>query len=249
MTIDVPWCRRGLRAGILTISLAGAAVAVCGPALAHVRVTPSTATQGSYATLTLRVPTESDTASTVGLTVDLPIDTPLASVLLRPLPGWTGAVTSAPLPAPVDVGDLRLTRAPRTVTWTAQPGQGVAPGQFQEFAINVGPLPTAQRLSLPATQTYSDGQVVHWDQPTSPGGAEPEHPAPELTLAPASAAAVDAGAGGATAVTATAGPSTGQDVVEAAGSDTTARALGVGGLVVGAAGVAVGLLGPRRARA
>jgi Domain of unkown function (DUF1775) len=37
-------------------------------------------------------------------------------------------------------------------------------------------------VSFPATQTYSDGTVVHWDQPTPPGGAEAEYPAPTLAL-------------------------------------------------------------------
>jgi hypothetical protein len=37
-------------------------------------------------------------------------------------------------------------------------------------------------VSFLATQTYSDGTVVHWDQPTPPGGAEAEYPAPTLAL-------------------------------------------------------------------
>ena len=47
----------------------------------------------------------------------------------------------------------------------------------------MGPFPKgAGSLSLPATQTYSDGTVVKWDQPTPAGGKEPEHPAPTLKL-------------------------------------------------------------------
>ena len=34
---------------------------------------------------------------------------------------------------------------------------------------------------LPATQTYSDGEVVRWDEPTPSSGEEPEHPAPALS--------------------------------------------------------------------
>ena len=254
MTTSCSWRRRGLRAGALTAALAGAAVVVCGPALAHVRVDPSTATQGGYATVTFRVPTESDTASTVALTIDLPTDTPLASVRLRPLPGWTGSVSTAALPAPVDVGDLRLSEAPRAVTWTAQAGQGVTPGQFQEFSISIGPLPATEHLALPATQTYSDGEVVHWDQPATPGGAEPERPAPELTLTPAvdgaGSAGTTAGASAGTAtVAATAGPGARQTAVTASRSDPTARVLGAGGLAVGVLGVGAGVLGRRRDRA
>jgi hypothetical protein len=43
-----------------------------------------------------------------------------------------------------------------------------------------------------ATQTYSDGTVVEWDQPTPASGEEPEHPAPTLTIGPA----VEGGEGG-----------------------------------------------------
>ena len=43
-------------------------------------------------------------------------------------------------------------------------------------------LPNTDAVSLPATQTYNDGMVVHWDQPPLPGGGEPEHPMPMLTL-------------------------------------------------------------------
>ena len=51
--------------------------------------------------------------------------------------------------------------------------------------------PTLRRSACPATQTYSDGTIVKWDQPTPPGGAEPEHPAPEIALTGAKADAGD----------------------------------------------------------
>ena len=44
-------------------------------------------------------------------------------------------------------------------------------------------LPDTDTVSFPATQTYSDGSIVKWDQPPLPGGGEPEHPAPMLNLA------------------------------------------------------------------
>ncbi|WP_280433495.1 DUF1775 domain-containing protein, partial [Nocardia brasiliensis] len=42
-------------------------------------------------------------------------------------------------------------------------------------------LPKQETVSFPTKQTYSDGKVVAWDQPTGENGAEPEHPAPSLT--------------------------------------------------------------------
>lgn len=51
-----------------------------GPASAHVSANPSTAEQGGFTKISLRVPTESDTASTVKLTVSIPQDTPVPFV-------------------------------------------------------------------------------------------------------------------------------------------------------------------------
>jgi uncharacterized protein YcnI len=123
---------------------------------------------GSYAVLTFKVPNESETgALTTQLTVDLP---ELTSVRTEVMPGWTARLDR-------DVAEGTV----RSVTWTAAPDSGIGADEFALFRMSVK-LPDATTVSLPATQTYSDGTVVKWDQPTPPGGAEPEHPAPELTL-------------------------------------------------------------------
>ncbi|MDQ2722108.1 MAG: YcnI family protein [Actinomycetota bacterium] len=36
----------------------------------------------------------------------------------------------------------------------------------------MGTLPKQATLNLPATQTYSDGSVVKWDEPAKPDGPE-----------------------------------------------------------------------------
>jgi hypothetical protein len=51
------------------------------------------------------------------------------------------------------------------------------------FQILTGTIPdTGDTLIIPATETYSDGTVVNWDQPPATGGAEVEYPAPVITL-------------------------------------------------------------------
>ena len=154
------------------------------PAFAHVTVSSPDATPGGLGVVVFRVPTESATASTTRLTVNLPAATPFAVVSSKPLPGWTVSTTDRRLAKAIEDDDgFNITKAVATVTWTARPGQGLAPGQFEEFALSVGPFPgKAGKLSLPVIQTYSDGTVVQWDEPTPASGKEPEHPAPTLDL-------------------------------------------------------------------
>ncbi|GIG21922.1 hypothetical protein Cch01nite_26460 [Cellulomonas chitinilytica] len=205
-------------------------------AQAHVRVVPESTTAGGWTVLTFRVPTESDTASTTAVTVDLPLDTPLVHVATKQVPGWTATVEEAELPEPVDVHGTTLTRAPAHVTWTADPGSEIAPGQFQELALQVGPLPDAgTELVLPAHQSYSDGTVVDWDDAPVAGGEEPEHPAPVLTTT------ADQDAPDVAPVAASTGTSS-----TSAAPDDLGRVLGAAGLGLGVVALVVAVVAARR---
>lgn len=183
--------------------LALRAVVTAAPAFAHVTAQPGRAEQGGYGVVSLRVPTESDIAGTVALQVTLPL---LRSVRTTPMPGWTAV--------PQGSGETVT-----GVTRTADPGVRIGPGQFADFALALGPLPT-DTLVLPAVQTHDDGEVVARDQPPNLDGSEPDRPAP--TVEPAT--------GGATA-------------------DGTARVIGGGGLLVGALGLGGGAVLQNRPRA
>jgi len=223
-------------------------VATAAPAAAHVTVQPGQAAKGGYAKIALRVPNESSTAGTVKLEVSFPTDTPIASVSTKPMPGWTAERRLEKLAAPVESHGTEITEAVRAVTWTAQPGVRIGPGEFTEFEMSLGRLPDADQLILPTVQTYDDGKVVRWEDPPPAGGAaEPEHPVPVLKLA-GQAAAGDEDA-------AASGPA--QPVLASAqgtepGHDGTARWLGGLGLAAGVLGLGLalgGLLaGRRRAR-
>jgi uncharacterized protein YcnI len=168
--------------------------------------------------VTFKVPNESEKgALTTQLSVYLPN---VASASTEAMPGWT-----AKLDRDAAAGTVR------SVTWTAAPGSGIAPDQFGLFRISVK-LPDAPTVSLPATQTYSDGTVVKWDQPTSPGGAEPEYPAPEIALT------------GATADVADDHPTA---IAQTTTADNSARWLAGGALALAAVAVATALLVRRRA--
>jgi len=171
------------RFGAITASAAafaaGAILIVAAPAAAHVHV-DGDAEPGARATVSFRVPTESDTASTTSLVVTLPLDTPITSVRPKSMPGWDIEVTHVDLDSPVVVGDLTITSAVGTIAWTAIDG-GVAPGEFDEFVVQLGPIPDVPELVLPTLQGYSDGTTVDWSEATV-DGVEPEHPAPVLAI-------------------------------------------------------------------
>ena len=210
-------------------------IAVAGTASAHVSADAQGATRGAEgAVVTFRVPNESVNATTIGVTVTLPTDGTLLSVRSAQLAGWTSTVAKT------------VDGVPTAITWTAGAGASIAAGQFGQFAIDVGPLPESDSIMFAATQTFSDGSVVQWNQPPNADGSEPEHPAPELALAASTAATEHGGMVATTAPTASA--PTASAAPAAATSDTTARWLGGGGLLVGALGLSLGVGATVRAR-
>ncbi|MEV7184531.1 YcnI family protein [Kitasatospora sp. NPDC093102] len=229
------------RAAAAALLATASVLAAAAPAFAHVTVQPGTASQGGFTAVALRVPDESDTASTTKLEVALPTDHPVASVSTEPVPGWTATVEKTKLATPLktDDGD-EITEAVSRITWTAGGGAKIAPGQFQDFRISLGPLPTdTDKLVFKALQTYDDGNVVRWIDESTAGQPEPQHPAPTLTLTKAAAG----GDGDHPAAASQAAPAA---VAKPSSSDTTARTLGIVGILVGVAGTALGVLGLRR---
>ena len=168
------------RLALLVVLALGGLLALAGPASAHVTVSSTNATPGGYATVVLNVPTESDTASTTKIAVQLPT---VGSVAVQPTPGWTVATKTTKLAKPITTDDGPIAQTVSQITWTAAAGGGIKPGQFQQFFVSLGPLPKAASVSFPAIQYYSDGSTVKWIEKAAPGSsAEPEHPAPTLTL-------------------------------------------------------------------
>jgi periplasmic copper chaperone A len=209
-----------------------------GTASAHVTVSSPDAAPGGFGEITFRVPDESSTAKTTSLKVQLPTDTPFASVSVKPVPGWTATTTTSPLNPPLTDDDgNQVTQAVSEVTWTADPGGGLTPGQYQSFSMSVGPIPDdAKSLSFPALQGYDDGTTVSWIDPTVEGQPEPEHPAPTLTLT------ADSTNSSGTSQAASAGTSDSGT----SGLAVTALVVGIVGLLAGLAGIALALAARRR---
>ena len=217
---------------------AGLLLALAAPlsASAHVTIDPAQAEPGSYTVVTVKVPNESDTASTNRVAVTLPSDTPFTSVRYVPVAGWTAELVTTTLSEPVTVGESTITEAVTSVVWTATAGSEIGAGQLQLFPLSLGPVPDTGSVGFPAEQGYTDGTTVAWDE----SGDDAEHPAPVLYINDAPAAdhhgstpEVDA------AAAATPAP--------AASDDTIARILGIGGLVVGVVGIVLAVTARRSA--
>ncbi|MFD6174467.1 YcnI family copper-binding membrane protein [Streptomyces coeruleorubidus] len=236
------------------IAAAGAAagvtvLALSAPAFAHVSVQPEgAAAKGGYAVVDFKVPNERDDASTTKLEINFPTDHPLASVMPEPMPGWKIDVTKSKLDKPLEMHGEKISEAVTKVTWTAD-GKGIEPGYFEKFPLSIGQLPEdADQLVFKALQTYSNKEVVRWIEVPQKGQEEPDNPAPVLELSAAEdghhASSGDTASDAGSAEKASA--ETAADTTSSGSTDTTARVLGVVGIVVGAAGVAYGVLAGRR---
>ncbi len=240
------------RLGVVVLALLtalAAALAGAGVASAHVGVSSTDAAAGGFGKLTFRVPNESDTASTVALRISIPEESAMASLRAQPVPGWTVSTTTSDLATPLESHGEQVTGYVSVVEFRAADGGGIRPGEFQEFALSGGPFPEADQVSFPTVQTYDDGTESAWIEPIVEGQAEPEHPAPVLTLTEATTdtaattTAADAGHDATDTATDTAAASTGH-------GDTNPGALAlflsIVALFTGVAGVVLGWRAGRR---
>jgi uncharacterized protein YcnI len=241
---------RSRLAKVLAVGAAAALTVLSAavPASAHVTANAEEAEQGGFTKVSFRVPNEEAKAVTSKVEIDLPTDHPIASVSVRPTPGWTVETVKSKLPKPIKTDDLTITEAVTKITWSKG---SIKPGEFQEFDVSMGPLPKdTDTVSFKAIQTYTGGPVVHWDQPTPAGGEEPEHPAPTLHLTKPTGsdehgAPADANGGAAAAQPAA------QQAAASSGSDSadgSARLLAGLGLAAGVIGIVIAALALTRRR-
>jgi uncharacterized protein YcnI len=207
---------------LITAAVIGATMSIglltgTASASAHVRAESDNASPGQTAVVTFRVPGESENGA---LTTQLRIALPnVPSARTEVMPGWTPSLDRDAAAGTVSA-----------VTWTASPGTGISSDQFALFRVSVK-MPEGETVSFPATQTYSDGTVVRWDQPPLPDGGEPEYPAPVITMGEAKTAPADDHPAA---------------VAQSSTRDSSARWLAGGALTVAAVAIAGTLLARRR---
>ncbi|MFJ7136778.1 YcnI family copper-binding membrane protein [Streptomyces fungicidicus] len=158
------------------------------PASAHVTIKdPVQATVGSYPTLTFVVPNEREAASTQKLQIILPSDaaSKLPNVLAKRVPGWKHTIKKE--------GGGGIGEGVVSVTWVARTSAtSIHAGEFEEFKLTVGRIPDTEKIYFDAVQTYSNGEVVRWDQRPTAEDPHPAHPAPALKVVPAADASTSA---------------------------------------------------------
>ena len=241
----------------LRIAVAAAvvsALAVTPIAAAHVTMNPREWEAGGFARFDVRVPNERPNASTTEVTVQLPEG--LNFVSFQAVPGWERSVEMVELDEPIEgeEGEEPITERIGSVTWS---GGEVGPGEFVEFGLSfqVPEDAAGSDLMFPATQTYSNGEVVRWIQ-EDPEGDEPAPRVAVLAAAgeeePAATDATETTGGGGETDTA-AGESDSEATAATGGGDdgegraNLALGLGVAGLLAGLVALGVALTRPRRA--
>jgi uncharacterized protein YcnI len=230
------------RTGTVAALTAAGVLTAAGAAFAHVTVHPESYAKGATdGLLSFRVPNEEDTASTTKVQIFLPTDHPVLGVLVTPQAGWTARATTVKLKKPVKTDDGTITDAVSEITWT---GGRIRHGEFQDFQVAFGQLPDdVDQLTFKTLQTYSDGKVVRWIEQPQKGEEEPESPAPALTLTAEGAgeepASAGTGASGSDSSSSSSSSSSAaaESTASDKSSDSTARALGTAGLIVGVLGL------------
>jgi uncharacterized protein YcnI len=226
------------RFGVAFATVVGV-VTLASPAWAHVTLQPSEAAKGGFATIAVQVPNETADSNTTQVELTMPEGHPIAFVSVQPVPGWQVKTETTKLDQPIESDDGQVTDAVSKITWS---GGTIAPGQFQQFLLSMGPLPDdTDTLVFKALQTYDNGDVVRWIEETPASGEEPEHPAPELKLTAASGDEH----GGTTETTAASGSASDES---SSSDDSDSNGLAIAALIVGAVGVVVGGVALARGR-
>lgn len=190
---------------------------------AHITLNPRTAPAGGeFIEFLVRVPNESDTASTTRVSTKLPHGFP--AVFYDAVPGWRVSLKNQKLTKPLKTEEGTLDSEVAQITWTGQGGQGRIPsGQFRDFPISVGvPDTPGKSLVFKSVQTYSDGKVVRW---IGPPGSENE--AAVVKIGPSEEASANP-------TSESSGPTDSAD-------KGASKGLGIAALIVAIVGVLIGL--------
>lgn len=209
------------------------ALAVAGPASAHVTVTASDTAAGAYTVLTVSVPHGCDGSPTTKVAVAMPEG--IYSVTPTRNPLYDVEKVTEKLDQPVeDAHGNEVTERVSQVVYTARTPLPDGERDAFELSLQLPEDAAGETLAFPAIQTCEQGETA-WTEEAAEGAEEPEHPAPSITVTDAEEGDAH-GAAEATAVETE--PAAAEPADDDEGSGT---ALGVAGLVAGLLGLAAGV--------
>lgn len=148
-------------------------------AQAHISLHPNTIPAGAFATVDVRVPGEQ--AGAYITKVDMLFPPGFTSAEYENVPGWSIKVTDQKLATPIQTDNGPVDEEVSQVIWTwSGPLGQVNDNQFIELPLSLA-IPgnlAGQALQFKTVQTYSNGQVIHWIEPS----LDAEHPAPTINI-------------------------------------------------------------------
>ena len=153
-----PTLRRAVAATAAAVALS---LGVAGVASAHIDPDPTSVQGGSTATVGFTVEHGCDGSPTVKLEIQAPDD--------------------ATDPKGIDVAGFTASTAGQVVTFSGGP---LGADTEQMFQVTFGAPAAGGELTFPIVQTCEQGSIS-WIELEQPGGGEPEHPAPVVTVEPA----------------------------------------------------------------
>jgi uncharacterized protein YcnI len=222
--------------------VATGALLVPASAQAHISLHPNTIPAGAFATLDVRVPGEQEGAYIKKVDVLFPQG--FTGVDYENVAGWSTKVIESKLATPIkEDGETIDAEVSQIVwSWTGPLGK-VDNGQFINFPLSLA-IPddaAGKPLEFRTVQTYSNGQVVHWIEPSLTA----EHPSPRINVT-AKGGVIEDIAGDEAGPTAgqtagSAAASTPAPVATKSSSSGASKGLGIVALIVGALGLIVGL--------
>ena len=157
---------------LTALAAAAAALALPAAADAHVSIHPNVIPQGAFTKLSLRVPNETDNATTTRVAVQMPAG--FLDVSASPPPGWRLTTKTRKLAKPVKTEEGTATTEVAELDFTGK----LPPGQFVDLPIAVAiPGKAGDVLTFKTVQTYSNGHVARWIGPPSA-----DQPAPTIDV-------------------------------------------------------------------
>lgn len=152
---------------VVGVIVTGVVMLTAGAAFAHVEIErEGEVTAQGVVNATLSVPNESNTNTTKTIELVFPASPKLTTATAENANGFTATVNKD------QAGDVT------SITWT---GGTISGDDEVKFPLTLGDFPAdTQTADFKALQTYDDGTVVRWIEPTPASGEEPEHPAPVL---------------------------------------------------------------------